>query len=161
MDSFINTWQHLPFHINPALFSIGSYQLRYYSLMYIVSFVFVYIVSTYRIKHENYEYTEETLLDYLVWAMIGVILGARLGEVLIYNLPYFVHHPLEIFLPFSFSNGIRFTGISGMSYHGGVIGVIIVSIVFLRKRKIKCWEFHSVTRSDASGISSTVNCSAG
>ena len=141
MESFINYWQHLPFHINPALFNIGSFQLRYYSLMYIVAFFFVYIVSLYRIKDEKYEYTSETLMDYLVWAMLGVIIGARLGEVLIYNLTYFIHHPLEIFLPFNFSGGIRFTGISGMSYHGGVIGVILVSILFLRKRKINFWKF--------------------
>ena len=141
MESFINTWQYLPFHINPALFSIGSFQLRYYSLMYIVAFVIVYMVTMYRIKTEKYEYTSEILQDYLVWAMLGVILGARLGEVFIYNSTYFLHHPLEILLPFSFSNGIKFTGLSGMSYHGGVIGVIIVSIIFFRKRKINFWRF--------------------
>lgn len=141
MESFINTWQHLPFHIDPALFSIGSFQLRYYSLMYIVAYLVVYGVSVYRIKTENYEYTWETLQDYLVWAMLGMILGARLGEVFIYNFAYFVHHPLEIFLPFSFSNGIKFTGLSGMSYHGGVIGVVVASVLFLRKRKIDFWKF--------------------
>ncbi|HNY50584.1 MAG TPA: prolipoprotein diacylglyceryl transferase [Smithella sp.] len=141
MESFINTWQYLPFHIDPALFSIGSFQLRYYSLMYIVAFVVVYAVSMYRIKTEQYPYTSEILQDYLVWAMLGVILGARLGEVFIYNSTYFLHHPLEIFLPFSFSNGIKFTGLSGMSYHGGVIGVIIVSVWYLRKKKIDFWNF--------------------
>jgi phosphatidylglycerol:prolipoprotein diacylglycerol transferase len=141
MESFINTWQQLPFNINPALFSIGSFQLRYYSLMYLVGFAIVYLLTIYRIKNELYEYTAETVQDYLVWAMLGVILGARLGDVFIYNFSYFVRHPLEIFLPFSFSNGIKFTGISGMSYHGGVIGVIIVSIFFMNKRKIGFWRF--------------------
>ena len=141
MESFTNTWQYLPFQIDPALFSIGSFQLRYYSLMYIVAYLVVYGVSVYRIKTENYEYTWETLQDYLVWAMLGMILGARLGEVFIYNSTYFLHHPLEIFLPFSFSNGIKFTGLSGMSYHGGVIGVVVASVLFLRKRKIDFWKF--------------------
>ncbi|MFA5321353.1 MAG: prolipoprotein diacylglyceryl transferase [Smithella sp.] len=141
MESLINIWQQLPSHISPVLFSVGSFQLRYYSLMYIVGFAIVYFLTIYRIKNEHYEYTEETLQDYMVWAMLGVILGARLGEVLIYNFGYFAHHPLEIFLPFSFSNGIRFTGISGMSYHGGVIGVILVSVFFLHKRKINFWKF--------------------
>mgnify|MGYP001205273536 CR=1 FL=1 len=141
MESFINTWQQLPFKINPAIFSIGSFQLRYYSMMYLVGFAIVYSLTVYRIKKENYEYTVETVQDYLLWAMLGVILGARLGDVLIYNFSYFVRHPLEIFLPFSFSNGIKFTGISGMSYHGGVIGVIIVSIFFMRIRKIDFWRF--------------------
>lgn len=141
MESFINSWQQLPFHTSPSLFSIGSFQLRYYSLMYIVGFAIAYFLTLYRIKNEKYEYSAEIIQDYLIWAMLGVILGARLGEVLIYNFGYFIHHPLEIFLPFSFSNGIRFTGISGMSYHGGVIGVVLVSVFFLRKRKINFWKF--------------------
>ncbi len=141
MESFINTWQQLPSHINPAIFSIGSFQLRYYSLMYLVGFAIVYILTIHRIKNEHYEYTAETLQDYLVWAMIAMIIGARLGEVFFYNFSYFMQNPLEIFLPFSFSNGIHFTGISGMSYHGGAIGIILFSIWFFRKRKIDFWRF--------------------
>ncbi|HQO14199.1 MAG TPA: prolipoprotein diacylglyceryl transferase [Smithellaceae bacterium] len=141
MDSLINSWQHLPEHITPYLFSIGTFQLRYYSLMYIVAFVLVYFLVIYRIKNEKYKYTAEDIQDYLVWAMIGVLLGARLGYVLIYNFVYYLQHPLEIFLPFSFADGIRFIGISGMSYHGGVIGVIIMSVLFCRKRKIDFWKF--------------------
>jgi len=99
MESFINSWQQLPFHISPSLFSIGSFQLRYYSLMYIVGFAIAYFLTLYRIKNEKYEYSAEIIQDYLIWAMLGVILGARLGEVLIYNFGYFIHHPLEIFLP--------------------------------------------------------------
>jgi len=141
MESFISLWQHLPYHIKPYLFSIGSFQLRYYSLMYIVAFVIVYFLVTYRIKDEKLKYTSEDIQDYLVWAMVGVLLGARLGDVLFYNLDYYLYHPLEIFLPFSFSNGIQFTGISGMSYHGGVIGVIIMSVLFCRRRKFDFWKF--------------------
>lgn len=141
MESFINTWQQLPFHINPAIFSIGAFQLRYYSLMYLVGFVIVYILTVYRIKHENYDYQAEMLQDCMIWAMFAMIIGARLGEVFFYNFSYFVHHPLEIFLPFTFSNGIHFTGISGMSYHGGVIGIIVVCIWFLRKNNIDFWRF--------------------
>jgi len=141
MESFINTWQQLPSHISPSLLTIGSFQLRYYSLMYLVGLTIVYFLTVYRIKNEHYEYKAETLQDYLVWAMFAMIIGARLGEVLIYNFSYFLQHPLEIFLPFSFSNGIHFTGISGMSYHGGIIGIILVSIWFFRKRKIDFWKF--------------------
>jgi phosphatidylglycerol:prolipoprotein diacylglycerol transferase len=141
MDTLINAWQQIPAHITPYLFSIGSFQLRYYSLMYIVAFVIVYFLVMHRIKNEKYKYTSEDIQDYLVWAMVGVLLGARLGDVLFYNLDYYLYHPLEIFLPFTFSNGIRFTGISGMSYHGGVIGVIIMSVLFCRKRNFDFWKF--------------------
>lgn len=141
MESLISAWQQLPAHLSPALFSIGSFQLRYYSLMYLVAFAVVYFLTTYRIKNENYDYNAEILQDYLVWAMLGVILGGRLGYALFYNFGYYVRHPLEIILPFDFSNGFRFVGISGMSYHGGLIGVIIVSILFCRKYRIDFWQF--------------------
>ena len=141
MESFINVWQNLPAQISPTLFGIGSFQLRYYSLMYIVAFALVYSLVLYRIKHEKYEYTAETIQDYMVWAMLGVIVGGRLGYVLFYNFGYYWQHPLKIILPFDFSNGMRFTGLSGMSYHGGAIGVAAVSAYFCIKQKINFWHF--------------------
>lgn len=141
MEVFINMWQNLPAQISPVLFSIGSFQLRYYSLMYIIAFVLVYLMVSYRIKHENYEYSTETIQDYMVWAMLGVIFGGRLGYVLFYNFSYYLQHPLEIILPFDFSNGIKFIGLSGMSYHGGLIGVAVVSLYFCFKNKINFWRF--------------------
>lgn len=134
-------WQHLPFHINPNLLEIGSFQLRYYSLMYLVAFGLVYLLVSYRIRKENYGFTTETIQDYFIWAILGVILGGRLGYVLFYNFGYYMAHPLEIFLPFEFSNGIRFTGISGMSYHGGLIGFLAATVLFCRKAKIPFWRF--------------------
>jgi phosphatidylglycerol:prolipoprotein diacylglycerol transferase len=141
MESLINTWQQLPSHISPALFSIGSFQLRYYSLMYLVAFAIVYLLTLYRVKNENYEYTGETVQDYLVWAMLGLICGGRFGYALFYNFNYYFQHPLEIILPFNFSNGFKFVGLSGMSYHGGLIGILIVTLLFCRKYKINFWHF--------------------
>jgi phosphatidylglycerol---prolipoprotein diacylglyceryl transferase len=141
MESFINTWQNLPAQISPNLFGIGAFQLRYYSLMYIVAAAVVYFLVLYRIKNEKYEYTAETIQDYMVWAMIGVIVGGRLGYVLFYNFGYYWQHPLEIIFPFDFSNGFRFTGLSGMSYHGGAIGVVVASVYFCLTRKINFWRF--------------------
>jgi phosphatidylglycerol---prolipoprotein diacylglyceryl transferase len=141
MESIINAWQQLPAQISPTLFHFGSFQVRYYSLMYIVAFAVVYFLTLYRIKNEGYKYTAETIQDYLVWAMLGVIIGGRFGYALFYNFGYYVQHPLEIILPFDFSHGFKFVGISGMSYHGGLIGVVIVFILFCRKRKINLWHF--------------------
>ena len=141
MESLINAWQHLPAQISPVIFSIGSFQLRYYSLMYLVAFAVVDFLTLYRIKNEGYEYTAETVQDYLVWAMLGLVLGARFGYALFYNFGYYFQHPLEIISPFDFSHGFKFVGISGMSYHGGLIGIVIVSILFCRKHKIKFWNF--------------------
>lgn len=141
MESFINAWQHLPSHISPTLFSIGSFQLRYYSLMYLVAFAVAYSLFAYRIKHKEIKLTTETLQDYMVWAMLGLIIGARFGYALFYNLSYYSSHPLEIIMPFDLSNGFRFVGLSGMSYHGGVIGVALATIYFCHKRNINWWQF--------------------
>ena len=141
MEFLITSWQQLPAQISPTIFSFGSFQLRYYSLMYIVAFAIVYFLTLYRIKSEGYEYTAETIQYYLVWTMLGVIIGGRFGYALFYDFGYYFRHPLEIILPFDFSHGFKFVGISGMSYHGGLIGIVIVSILFCRKNKIKLWKF--------------------
>jgi len=141
MDNLINAWQQLPSHISPTLFSIGSFQLRYYSLMYLVAFAVVYVLFAYRMKRREISLTTEIFQDYLVWAMLGVIVGGRVGYALFYNFSYYAAHPLEIIVPFDFSNGFRFVGLSGMSYHGGLIGVILVTIYFCHKHKIGFWQF--------------------
>ncbi|HQH00279.1 MAG TPA: prolipoprotein diacylglyceryl transferase [Smithellaceae bacterium] len=141
MESFLALWQHLPSHISPVLFSIGSFQLRYYSLMYLVAFAVVYALFAYRIKRGEIAFTTEGMQDYMVWAMLGLMIGGRLGYALFYNFSYYLSHPLEIFLPFDFSDGVRFVGLSGMSYHGGLIGVLLVTIYFCRRRNIFWWRF--------------------
>jgi len=132
-------WQHLPAHLNPNLLEFGAFKIRYYSIMYLVAFALTYILVMYRIKKEQFDYSAETIQDYFVWAILGLILGARLGYVLFYNFSYYLERPLEIFLPFDFTHGIRFIGISGMSYHGGAIGVLCATLIFCRLRQIDFW----------------------
>ena len=142
MEELILAWRHIPSHLSPNLLEIGSFQLRYYSLMYLAAFACTYFLVMHRIRREGYPYTAETVQDYFVWAILGVILGGRFGYVLFYNLGYFLKHPMEIIFPFDFTDGfLRFVGINGMSYHGGVIAVLIASIIFCRKRKIAFWRF--------------------
>jgi phosphatidylglycerol:prolipoprotein diacylglycerol transferase len=134
-------WQTLPAQLSPTLIEIGSFQLRYYSLMYLAAFACTYFLVMYRIKREGYPYTADQIQDYFVWAILGVILGGRLGYVFFYNWGYYLQHPLEILFPFEFSGGIHFIGISGMSYHGGAIAVLVASLIFCRRRKIDFWRF--------------------
>jgi len=133
-------WQHIPANLDPVLFEIGSFQMRYYGLMYIVAFVITYGLMLYRIKREEVRLSEDQLSTFFMYTLLGVILGGRLGYVLFYNLGYFINHPLEIFLPFDVSNGFAFTGIAGMSYHGGVIGVVIAGLAFSQRQKINFWK---------------------
>jgi phosphatidylglycerol:prolipoprotein diacylglycerol transferase len=141
MQDMMMAWRQLPAHMNPNFLEIGSFQLRYYSLMYLAAFACTYFLVMYRIKQERYPYTADQIQDYFVWAILGVILGGRLGYVLFYNLGYYLKHPLEILFPFEFTGGIRFVGITGMSYHGGAIAVFIATLIFCRKKGIDFWRF--------------------
>ncbi|MBU2228018.1 MAG: prolipoprotein diacylglyceryl transferase [Proteobacteria bacterium] len=141
MQDLVAAWQNIPATLSPNLFEIGSFQLRYYSLMYLAAFSCTYFLVMHRIKREGYPYTAEQIQDYFIWAILGVILGGRLGYVFFYNLDYYLQHPLEIIFPFEFAGGFHFVGISGMSYHGGVIAILAASIVFCRRRKIEFWRF--------------------
>jgi phosphatidylglycerol:prolipoprotein diacylglycerol transferase len=107
--------------------------------MYIVAFAIAYGLMRYRTRVEGFEYSPEFIQDFMVWAILGVMIGGRLGYVFFYDWPYFSRHPLKIFLPVDFSDGIRFTGLSGMAYHGGVIGVLLASVWFCRRRGISFW----------------------
>lgn len=141
MEQFINYWNHIPEHINPNIIEIGSFQLRYYGLMYLIAFFLTYILVLYRIRNEDYKYSKETIQDCFVWSIVGLIIGARLGYVLFYNFEYYLNHPLEVIFPFDFGGGFRYVGINGMSYHGGAIGVLLASIVFCRRHRINFWSF--------------------
>jgi len=137
MNSITQWWQHLPEQMNPVIFSIGSFSLQYYGLMYLVAFTIVYFLASHRLKKESrFQLDSEKLQELMVSMILGIIIGARLGYVLFYNFSYYMHNPLEIVLPFDISDGFRFTGIAGMSFHGGLIGVLLGTLYFSRKNKM-------------------------
>jgi phosphatidylglycerol:prolipoprotein diacylglycerol transferase len=141
MDSFWYWWQQLPSKMDPVIFAIGPFKLQYYGLMYLVAFGITYVMVRHRVAREPRFGVPLELVQGLLTAMIvGLILGARLGYVIFYNPAYYLSHPLEIFLPFDFSNTMRFTGISGMSYHGGLIGVILAALYFTRRNRLSFLE---------------------
>jgi phosphatidylglycerol---prolipoprotein diacylglyceryl transferase len=137
-------WNTLPFHISPYLIEFQSFGIRYYSLMYIFAFATFYFLLKYRIKKEDISLKPDLPDDFLIWAITGILLGARLGYVLFYDLSYYIHYPLSIVLPFSFSGGFHFTGISGMSYHGGLIGVTLATLLYCRKNNINISYFTDI-----------------
>jgi phosphatidylglycerol---prolipoprotein diacylglyceryl transferase len=134
MNDFLAWWQHLPSQMNPVFFTIGPVTIRWYGTMYIVAFTIVYLLSRYRIASEKLPFDKSFPGDGLTWAMAGVLLGGRIGYLLFYGFSDFLADPLGSFLPISTRNGgCSFSGISGMSYHGAVIGVVIAMAIFTRK----------------------------
>jgi len=132
----------LPEKMSPVIFEIGWFKLQYYGLMYIVAFSITYGMVLYRVRHEKrFRVSGDDVQNLMLFIIIGLIAGARVGYVLFYNLTYYLNNPLEIFLPFQSINGsITFTGISGMSFHGGLIGVLLSVWLYIRKTKLNFWD---------------------
>ena len=125
----MNWWNHIPEHINPNIIEIRSLQIRYYGVMYLVAFTITYLLVLHRLKNEGYEYPKAVVQKYFVWAILGLLIGGKLGFILFYDLMYFITHPLRIFNPF------------GMSYHGGLLGVILATLFFCYKNRVDFWHF--------------------
>jgi phosphatidylglycerol---prolipoprotein diacylglyceryl transferase len=132
---FWRWWQHLPETIDPVLFEIGGFRVQYYGLMYIAAFLLTYVLVRHRVRHETrFQSVSMTQVQDLITVMIlGVIVGGRLGYVLFYNFHHYLANPLEIVLPFRFDGGFQFTGIAGMSFHGGLIGVLAAAWIYGRR----------------------------
>jgi phosphatidylglycerol:prolipoprotein diacylglycerol transferase len=109
--------------IDPIIFSIGPLSLRWYGLMYLVGFAAAFWLASVRLSRTNW--TKEQLSDLLFWGFLGVILGGRIGYVLFYQFELFLSDPLYLFK--------IWTG--GMSFHGGLLGVITALWWFSRKAK--------------------------
>ncbi len=142
-------WQNLPLRIDPIALEIGFFSVRWYSLMYLVSFGIIFWLLLRRLKKEGQfralvknEKSEEFLERLVTWIIIGLFLGARLGYVAFYDFGYFVQHPLEIIWPFREGD---FTGISGLSFHGGLIGILLAGWLFSRKHQRSWWQMADLT----------------
>ncbi|MEM7817152.1 MAG: prolipoprotein diacylglyceryl transferase, partial [Candidatus Aenigmatarchaeota archaeon] len=75
-------WKYLPYRLKPTIFSIGSFEIRWYGVMYIVAFFLVYILAIYRVRKEKLSYNKNIISDFIFWSILGVIIGGRLGYVL-------------------------------------------------------------------------------
>ena len=112
-------------HIDPVAVSIGGLQLRWYGLMYLIGFAVGWALGRRRAARPGSSWRPADVDDLLTCVMLGIILGGRLGYVLFYDLPAYVHDPMEILRIW---NG-------GMSFHGGLLGVIGAFWHFARSRK--------------------------
>ena len=140
-DQIIRWWQHLPEQIDPVFLRLAPLEIRYYGLMWIVAILTAYLLTRYRLRHDSVGFGRNQIDHAFSWMILGAILGGRLGYVVFYDFGYYLQHPLEIFLPFSTEDGWKFSGISGLSYHGGLIGVTLGLLYSCRKFRINFWRF--------------------
>ncbi len=126
--------------MNPVALRLGPLSIHWYAIMYIAAIGIGYFFVRLNFRLRGVEMDKERYESLIFNIMIGVLVGGRLGYVLFYNLPYYLHHPLEIVLPFDIANGWQFTGIRGMSFHGGALGVIIFGWFFCRKHGYRFYQ---------------------
>jgi phosphatidylglycerol:prolipoprotein diacylglycerol transferase len=134
-DSAINTLSNNAINfpnIDPVLFKLGFFELRWYSLAYLVGIIGGWLYIMYMNRRAADNRLDAKMLDALpMWIVLGIVLGGRLGYVLFYNFSYYIQHPAEILQLWH----------GGMSFHGGLLGVIISAILFSRKYKIPFFAF--------------------
>jgi phosphatidylglycerol---prolipoprotein diacylglyceryl transferase len=126
--------------INPVLISIGPFSIRWYALAYIVGIIAGWFYARAIIARERFwggpaPITVADYDDFIIWITIGIIAGGRIGYVLFYNLPQFAAHPLQIF---ELWNG-------GMSFHGGVAGCVVATVLFALRRGLPMLTLGDVT----------------
>ena len=112
--------------INPVIVHIGPLSVRWYGVMYLLGFIAAYFVIRRLTKLKGLSLNSDDLSDLLFYCVLGVIFGGRTGYVLFYNLPFYLHHPLQIFAVWK----------GGMSFHGGLLGVIVATVLYCRKRQL-------------------------
>lgn len=112
--------------IDPIIVQIGPLAIRWYGMMYLLGFVGSYFIMRHVARLRKLPIDGEMIADLLFYAVIGVVAGGRLGYCLFYNAPYYLRHPLEIL----------FVWQGGMSFHGGLLGVLLTLILFSRRRRI-------------------------
>jgi phosphatidylglycerol:prolipoprotein diacylglycerol transferase len=113
-------------HIDPVIVHIGPLAIRWYGLMYLVGFSAAYLLIRHLARMRNLPLDTDGVSDLLFYAVLGVVLGGRLGYVLFYNPAQYLSRPLEVFAVWQ----------GGMSFHGGLLGVVVAAVIFCRRRKL-------------------------
>ena len=125
---------------NPVLVDLGIFQIRWYSLAYIVGIILGWVYAAKIIKltiNNEYNFTPVEKSDFddlVVYLVVGIIFGGRLGYVIFYNFEYYGQNFFEIFKLWQ----------GGMSFHGGLLGVIIATFIFSKNKKINFFKLSDI-----------------
>ncbi|ABK44388.1 prolipoprotein diacylglyceryl transferase [Magnetococcus marinus MC-1] len=114
--------------IDPVLVEIGPLAIRWYGMMYTLSFLIGWPLLKRRAAKVMPDLSVDHLGDIMVYTLLGLVLGGRVGYVLFYNFDYFLSHPTAIFHIWE----------GGMSFHGGLIGGVVACLLYARKSQIPC-----------------------
>ena len=116
--------------ISPDIVTFGPLAIRWYGTMYLIGFLVSYLLVKYQIRTKGLNFTRDFVDSLYSYIILGLLIGARLGYVLFYNVSYYIHKPLEVFAIWH----------GGMSFHGGFIGCIIAGILIAKKFRTDFWQ---------------------
>lgn len=125
--------------IDPVAISIGPLAIRWYSLAYIAGLLLAWRYCLWLARLPPRALSARAIDDFLFWAILGVILGGRLGYVLFYKPGFYFTHPLEIL----------FVWQGGMSFHGGLLGVLLAMVLYARKLGVRLVSLADIVSSAA------------
>ena len=111
-------------NINPILLKIGCLEVRYYGLVYLFGFVLIYYILNKR--RDGLGLKKEEVESFLFYIILGVIIGARIFEIIVWNPSYYFSNPLQMFALWK----------GGMSLHGGIIGIVIAVYIFCKRYRL-------------------------
>ncbi|HIP47282.1 MAG TPA: prolipoprotein diacylglyceryl transferase [Campylobacterales bacterium] len=131
-------WNNIYANFDPVAFSLGSIKVHWYGIMYVTALLVGIFVAKWLVKKDKLPVSQDILDNYIIWIEIGVIIGARVGYLAFYqpNFSQYLLEPWQMFNPMQ--NGV-FVGISGMSFHGAVLGFLAGSTLFSWRYKINQW----------------------
>ncbi|MFA6224001.1 MAG: prolipoprotein diacylglyceryl transferase [Desulfomonilaceae bacterium] len=119
---------------DPVIFRLGPLEFRWYGLMYLIGFGIAYFVIKKELTRKNGPIPPEAAGDFLFYLILGLLVGARVGYVIFYNLPVYIHQPWEIFAIWH----------GGMSFHGGLIGMVVFGLIFSIKNNAPFFELADI-----------------
>jgi phosphatidylglycerol:prolipoprotein diacylglycerol transferase len=135
----VNFWQNIYAQFDPVAFRLGMFSVHWYGMLYVSALISAIVIAKWFVKKDKLPISLHMVDSYFLWAELAIILGARIGWVLIYSPDkgYYLTQPWQIFNPFS--NG-EFVGIRGMSYHGAVFGFLAVTFIYAKKYRYPIWK---------------------
>lgn len=114
-------------NLNPIIAEIGPFSIRWYGLMYVIGFIFMYYMLLYLVKRKKINLNKNDVEAFVLLIMACVLAGARIFEVFVYYPSYYFANPSKMIAIWQ----------GGLSFHGGLLGAVIAVIIFCKWKKVK------------------------
>ncbi|MBM3467836.1 MAG: prolipoprotein diacylglyceryl transferase [Alphaproteobacteria bacterium] len=122
----------IPFpQIDPVMVHLGPISIHWYGIAYVVGLLLGWHYGLWLARRYNVPITKKQIDDFIIWALGGIIIGGRLGHILFFEFNKYLQHPLDILMTWK----------GGMSFHGGLLGVVVVTLLYCYKNNIPTFRF--------------------